>query len=144
MLAQTEAAKPSATSSPSDTVTLEPSPSNTSAPTESETPTPTQTNTPVPVINKATPSITSEGRAAKTAPLRFENKTSKVILVNFPSHNYDQYVFSDTWILYVPWGEYEYQLWIGEDGPYTGSFKINNYDKHTLRITDGKVKFLYP
>jgi hypothetical protein len=141
---QTQTAAPTDIVDPTASNTARPTASDTAVPVDTNTATATHTFTPLPFIKTATASITPELKGGRNAPLRFENKTDEIILVVLPSHNNDQYAFSDSWNLYTPFGEYEYIAWIGDDGPYVGTFRINNIDKHTLTFSDGKVKFHYP
>lgn len=141
-LAETMAAEPTETSRPSQTSTLTASVTSTTRPTDPPSETPTQT--PGPIIKRPTASMAPKLGGGRNAPLRFDNRTDEEILVIFPSHNYDQYLFTNSWNLRTPFGDYEYIIWIGNNGPFVGSFRINNIDKHILTFTEGKVKFHYP
>ena len=142
IIAETMAARPSETPFPSDTPTLLPSSTSTSLPIDTPSVPPIDTATAV--INIAAPTKSPIPSNVRTAPLRFDNQTDEIILVIFPSHNFDEYSFSDSWNLITPEGDYRYVIWIGNDGPYLGEFRITNGDKHTFVFTEGEVKFHYP
>ncbi len=142
IIAETMAARPSETPYPSDTPTTMPSLTSTSLPTDAPSATPIDTATAV--IKIAAPTMSPILSNGRTVRLRFDNQKDEIILVIFPSHNFAEYSFSDSWNLITPVGDYTYVIWIGNDGPYLGNFRITNSDKHTFVFTDGKVKFHYP
>jgi hypothetical protein len=78
------------------------------------------------------------------ATLRFENNSKQNIFAVISGSAYGEYSFSDSWNLMTPWGDYDYLVWIGEEGPFAGSFAITNRDKHTLVIETDKVHFEGP
>lgn len=129
-------------------------PSNTPAPpattSESATLAPTQTTEPT---TASTPTLASETLSPTGTPpsdpsnnalLRFENNTDGVVFVLLDGPIHGEFSFSDSWNLPLPRGDYTYSVWIGDDGPYAGSFTLTNADKHTLRINTDQVRLLGP
>lgn len=78
------------------------------------------------------------------ASLRFQNNTDETIFAILSGRSYGEYSFSDSWNLTTPWGDYNYLVWIGNEGPYGSSFRITNRDKYTLVIDPGKVHMVGP
>ncbi len=80
----------------------------------------------------------------KIAPLKFINRTGEKItfIIRYPI--YKEYIFTDTFRTEIQFGTYEYVAWIGDDGPYVGSFFINNADKWELEFQPGKIIFRIP
>jgi hypothetical protein len=132
---------------PPATFTLEPTftpaPSDTPAPLASNTPVPSPTDTPVAGITDTPLPSRYEGM---TALLKLENTSGQEIYIVIYGTAYYEIRFSGTEykIEDAPWGDYNYTAWIGSDGPYTGFFRITNWDKHTLKFQPGKVTFLGP
>lgn len=139
-IALTQAAAP--TDTPTSTPTDSPEPTATAT----ETPVPTETQAPsataTATVQAAAPTATFvEGR---TAPLLLDNQTDEIVWIVIDAPIYYELRFDDPQLVTVPWGDFHYSVWIGEQGPYSGEFRINNKDKHTLVIEPGKVKFLGP
>ena len=140
-VAETVAAMPTETPQPTATDTPEPTATETPLPTEtpvpSDTPFPTQVFVP-----------TNTFRTDFTAPLRFDNNTDLTIYVIVEGDGngnfYYEARFQDSHNVTVPQGNFTYLVWIGDVGPFSGSFFINNVDKHTLVFETDKVKFLGP
>lgn len=133
--------------------TATPEPTTTAAP-PTDTPTVVQFAQHTPSVAPATltpvPGITDTplpGRyEGQTALLKLENTSGQEIYIVIYGTAYYEIRFSGTEykIEDAPWGDYNYTAWIGSDGPYTGFFRITNWDKHTLRFQPGKVTFLGP
>lgn len=121
--------------------TLTPPIKQTETPFPTFTALPTRTATPT---SPPPPSSTPWVNPKQIATLRFENNTKVNIFAVLRGSGVGEYSFSDSWNLTTPWGDYDYLVWIGDDGPYAGSFKITNRDKHTLVIDPGKVHFEGP
>ena len=135
-IAQTEAARPTETQVPTATSTTPPS----ATPPPSETLPPTLT--PSPTFPPAT--ITPTLDPKRSAPLRFQNDSGYNVYVTLTGAMYGEYAFSDSNIVMVAWGTYNYRVWINGADLYEGSFTINNLDKYTLVIAPNKVHFLGP
>lgn len=135
----TQRALPTNTQQPPATLTPPPSPTETPLPTS--TPLPSETATPTaeyPATN--TPWVNPNNMAS----LRFQNNTDETIFAILSGRSYGEYSFSDSWNLTTPWGDYNYLVWIGNEGPYGSSFRITNRDKYTLVIDPGKVHMVGP
>jgi hypothetical protein len=139
-IALTQAAIP--TDTPSSTPTETPEPTATATLTSSFTDTPAPSATPTAKVQAAKPTATFI--PGKTAPLLLDNRTDEIIWIVIDAPIYYELRFDDPQLVTVPWGDFHYQLWIGEKGPYSGNFRINNKDKHTLVIENGSVKFHTP
>lgn len=139
-IAATQTAQPTNTPQPTATPTATASATETAPPSETPLPSPS----PTPTLALPTVSATPWINPSKTAPLRFENNSGEEIFVILQGPNYGEYRFTKSWNLTSQWGDYSYLLWIGNEGPYAGSFVINNADKHTLVIETDKVHFLGP
>jgi hypothetical protein len=149
-------------------LTLTALPTNTSLPTETPQPTATFTsiaspspsttvtiitNTLPPAIATWTPYGQNESGALETAqtdkadsnaPLLFDNQSGEEIQFIFVSPIYQEYAFDGSMTLILPEGQYSYRAWIGDDGPFSGSFAITNGDKHVLSFRAGKIHFSTP
>jgi hypothetical protein len=137
-IVETQRALPTNTQPPPATLTPPPSPTETALPTATALPSATATSTRVP------PSATAWFNPNETAPLRFDNKSGETIFAVLSGRVYGEYSFSDSWNLTTPWGDYSYLVWIGDEGPYGGSFTITNRDKYTLVIETDKVHMVGP
>jgi hypothetical protein len=135
---QTAAWSLSPTSSPTSTNTPAPSPTATPLPTQTFTPSPSPSATFPP------PTITPTLDPKRSAPLLFQNKTDGNVYVILTGAMYGEYAFSDSNIVMVPWGTYNYRVWIDGVDLHEGSFTINNLDKYTLVIEPDKVHVLTP
>jgi hypothetical protein len=134
----TQRALPTNTQPPPVTLTPPTKPTETPVPTATTEPTLTETSTRVPA------SPTAWFNPNETAPLRFDNKSGENIFAVLSGTVYGEYSFSDSWNLTTPWGDYSYLIWIGDEGPYGGSFTITNRDKYTLVIETDKVHMVGP
>lgn len=136
--------EPSATPQP-PTATAQPSATPESAsPTPSPLP-PTATATVVVNLGPTNTPLPSRYEG-QTALLKFENNTSEEIYIVLYGTAYYEIRFTgkEYKIEDAPWGDYNYTAFIGNEGPYTGFFRITNWDKHTLVFKDSGVNFLGP
>ena len=78
------------------------------------------------------------------APLLLENKSGEEIQFILLSPQYQEYVFKGNMTLIVPEGRYSYRAWMGNQGPFNGSFSITNGDKHVLTFYTDKIHFSTP
>jgi hypothetical protein len=78
------------------------------------------------------------------APVLLQNNTEQTVWVVLDGPIYLEYRFSDTMLILLERGEYDYRVWIGDKGPLQGSFRIGNQDKHTLVFSANKVQFFGP
>jgi hypothetical protein len=46
--------------------------------------------------------------------------------------------------LILPEAQYTYRAWIGDEGPFNGTFSITNGDKHVLTFNADKIHFSTP
>lgn len=136
----TQAALPSDTPSSTPTDTPEPTATATEPPAPTDTQAPTATNT----VVVAGPAPTATFIEGKTAPLLLDNQTDQIVWLVIDAPIYFELRFSDRQLVTMPWGSYHYSAWIGDKGPYTGNFRINNDDKYTLVFQNNKVIVLTP
>jgi hypothetical protein len=134
--------QPTATLQPSSTETLEPSP------TPSETATATRraltTWAPYGAPDAGAFETAKADKSAGNSPLLLENLSGERILFILISPQYQEYAFTDKLGLALPQGQYSYRAWIGDKGPFSGSFALTNPDKHVLRFYSDKVHFSTP
>ena len=147
-LAQTLAAQPSNTQIPTET----PQPTNTSTQTPFATLTETPTAT-IKLISTWAPygqpdsgafETARADKSSRNAPLLLDNRSGERIQFILVSPQYQEYVFTDSLGLVLPQGQYNYRAWIGNDGPFSGSFTLNNPDKHILIFYSDKIHFSTP
>jgi hypothetical protein len=131
---------PSETPTRTLTASPEPTATVTQTPVSTETKLPTATASAFVQVAKPTATFIP----GKTAPLLLDNRTEEIIWIIIDAPIYYELRFDDPQLVTVPWGDFHYSLWIGEKGPYSGTFRINNKDKHTLVIEQGKIKFHVP
>jgi hypothetical protein len=144
-------------------LTLEALPSNTSLPTADPTPTLTP-ETLAPTFSASSPTISSpaaQGTLANVLPTELsatekadksdnstvvllQNNSGQEIWLIIDSPIYLEYRFSDSFTILLPVGVYDYRVWIGKKGPFEGTFRIGNHDKHTMIFSAGKVQFQGP
>jgi hypothetical protein len=79
-----------------------------------------------------------------TSPLLLQNNSGQTVWLIIEAPVYLEYRFSDSMLILVPRGVYHYRAYIGEKGPYEGTFSIGNQDKHTLIFSANKVTFQKP
>ena len=149
-IAQTEAARPTETQVPTATSTTPP----TATPPPTETALPSATGSLSETNSESLPqassptfppaTITPTLDPKRSAPLRFQNDSGYNVYVILTGAMYGEYAFSDSNIVMVAWGTYNYRVWINGADLYEGSFTINNLDKYTLVIAPNKVHFLGP
>ncbi len=139
IMAETQAAIPSETPEPTFTKTSILSPTIEITSTATHTSTPTTTSTP-----EFIPSETAWFNTNLTTRLRFENNTEDSIIVILSGAYNASFTFVASWNLDIPRGDYFYSVWIGDNSEHSGSFIITNADKHTMVISEGKVRFKYP
>jgi hypothetical protein len=150
-------------------LTLTALPTNTSLPTATPQPTATFTSTASPspsttvtimtspllpaAIATWTPYGQSESGALETAqtdkadanaPLSLQNQSGEDIQFILVSPVYQEYAFGGNMTLILSEGQYSYRAWIGNDGPFSGSFAITNGDKHVLTFFSDKIHFSTP
>jgi hypothetical protein len=140
IIAETSAALPTQTPPPSATPT-EPAPL-TETPTQPPAASPAPSLTPTLLL--ATESPTEWINPELSSKLRFENTTGKEIFLILNGPQYNQFTFTASWNFDAQWGDYTYLVWIDGEGPYSGTFRMHNVDKHTLLILDDRVNFHYP
>ncbi|MGH2581982.1 MAG: hypothetical protein ACRDFQ_03700 [Anaerolineales bacterium] len=147
-VALTLTAMPTNTSLP--TSTPQPSSTFTEEPTATPTETPTAT---VRVLTKWAPygvpdaGVFGTARADKSTgntPLLLENLSGERVEFIITSPQYQEYVFTNNLGIVLPQASYDYRAWIGEKGPYIGSFVLNNPDKHVLTFYPNKIHFSTP
>lgn len=147
-VALTLQALPTSTPIPSVTHTLTAQPSATAAaPQSTLTPTATQLAGQGTQANELPTALSATEKADKSdnsTVLFLQNNTDQVIWLIIDSPIYLEYRFSDSFAILLPIGEYHYRVWIGENGPREGRFRIGNHDKHTMIFSAGKVQFLGP
>ncbi len=139
MVAETQAAQPTESPEPTQANTSAPSPTSKNTSTATPTSAPTNTITP-----EFIPSETPWFNANRTARLRFENNTDETIFIILSGTYYVTYNFQTSWNMDIPWGSYNYSVYIGKSSEHSGSFTITNADKHIMVISEGKVRFKYP
>lgn len=136
------------------TNTPQPTSTSSSTPTSEPSPTPTETATVTPqaLTTWAPYGVPDAGafataRADKTTghtPLLLENLSEERVEFILTSPKYQEYVFTNNLGIVLPQGSYSYLAWIGNKGPYSGSFVLNNPDKHVLTFHPNKIHFSTP
>lgn len=136
-------------------------PSETPTPTETLTPTATatETATPEPTITATIPPFYGEFAPAGLPPgvdkgyVLFNNETKiRPVYLNITGITaqgerpyYYKWTFHESqhrWDL--PFGTYDYVIFLGDKKMYSGSFRINNYDKTTFFIRENKLNIAGP
>ncbi len=144
-------------------LTLQALPTNTPLPTFTPTRTLTPTETLAPTLPESSPASTpaAQGTLANTLPtalsatekadksdnstvVLLQNNSGQEVWLIIDSPVYLEYRFSDSFTILVPVGVYHYRVWIGAKGPFEGTFRIGNHDKHTMTFSAGKVQFQGP
>lgn len=155
MMAGTLTAQPTDTPlpTPTSTSTFTPEPTATFAitPTSTETLTPTPTVTLPPFYGEFTPAGLPAG--VRRGYILFENETKiSPVYLNITGKAerqdkpvYYRYTFEGRQHRYeIPFGTYDYVIFLGEKKMFSGSFRINNFDKTTFFIRDNKVVIIGP
>lgn len=148
-IALTLEAMPTDTLSPTAafTVTAEPSATSTESAQATSSPTATGFVASGTQANVGPTQISATELANKkdnSTAVKLQNNTDQIIWLIIEGSGYWEYRFSDSFIILLPLGEYHYRAWIGDDGPYEGSFRIGNPDKHTFVFSNGKVVYQGP
>lgn len=144
---------PTNTPLPTATFTDTPLPSPTQVPTEE----PSNTATSVPQTPVVLSTVTTLGFTDPTqfaedknnksdfnAPLVLDNQSGEEIHLIILSPQYGDYVFTKNMTLILPEATYTYRAWIGNKGPFNGSFSITNGDKHILIFRANNINFSRP
>lgn len=143
-------AAPTQTLLPTATYTATVQPTATTAPTLAEEPALTATLVPagqgtqISLLPTAVSAADVENSNDNRAPVLLQNNTDKNIWLVLDGPVYIEYRFSDTFLILLDRGEYDYRVWIGDNGPIVGSFRIGNQDKHTMIFSANKVQFFGP
>jgi hypothetical protein len=140
MMAETSAAMPATTTFtalPTDTSTP------TAAPTFPPTSTPYAAETSLPTSPPAD-TATPFKAPNKLAPLKLTNNTKQEIRFILSNPGYQEYKFTKTIFIQVQYGSYDYTVYIGTDGPYTGTIFVNNPDKWEFVFDKNGVTFYPP
>ncbi len=151
MMAGTLTAQPTQTPLPTSTFTPEPAATFTITPTPTETLTPTPTATLPPFYGEFTPAGLPAG--VRRGYILFENETNiRPVYLNIQGTAeqqekpvYYRYTFEGRQHRYdIPFGTYDYVIFLGEKKMFSGSVRINNFDKTTFFIRDNKVVIVGP
>jgi hypothetical protein len=142
----TNTVAPSATVQPSATATLEPTLTPSQATTETSSPYPTSqvTATSYGQLSGSDFDEAQDNKTDQNAPLGLVNNSGEDIRFILLSPIYGEYEFSGNMTLILPEGQYTYRAWIGNKGPFSGSFSITNGDKHVLTFHSDKIHFATP
>lgn len=147
MVAETLAAIP--TNTPLPTATDTPVPTETPLPSETPSITPTPTLGATPTFFNVT--MAPGGVSGKQGFIRVENNTkfsTVIITVDGVSANgndpiYLSWQFEKVLFFNIPFGDYRYRITFSNKN-FSGSFKINNDDKTTIRVFDTKIVIVGP
>jgi len=151
MMAGTLTAQPTQTPLPTGTFTPEPTATFTLTPTPTETLTPTPTATLPPFYGEFVPA--GLPASIHRGYILFENETKiRPVYLNIQGTTeqqerpvYYRYTFEERQHRYdIPFGTYQYVIFLGEKKMFSGSFRINNFDKTTFFIRDEKVVIVGP
>lgn len=151
MMAGTLTAQPTQTPLPTATFTPEPTATFTTTPTPTETLTPTPTATLPPFYGEFTPAGLPPG--VNKGYILFENETKiRPVHLNIQGTTaqgerpyYYRWTFDGRQHRHnLPFGTYDYVIFLGEKKMFSGSFRINNFDKTTFFIRDNKVVIAGP
>jgi hypothetical protein len=131
------------------TATLEPTGTATAVVTQGATATSTNAQAVAQgtLISNLPTEVSATDKADKsdaTSPLLLQNNSGQTVWLIIEAPVYLEYRFSDSMLILVPQGVYHYRAYIGENGPYEGTFSIGNQDKHTLIFSANKVTFQKP
>ncbi len=145
-------------------LTLQALPTNTPLPSFTPTPTLPPTETLTPTLSASSPTSSTpaaQGTLANALPtalsatekadksdnstvVLLQNNSGQEVWLIIDSPVYLEYRFSDSFTILLPVGVYHYRVWIGAKGPFEGTFRIGNHDKHTMTFSAGKVQFQGP
>jgi len=147
MVASTLTAQPTATQPPTET----PLPTGTATSLPSETPTPTETVTPTLVPFQGTLAPAGLGGTLPTKAFQIENNTSETLRVYIfgvsqPGEKpvYYDWEVTGKFSFDIVWGNFQYTVMVGNKKTFTGTFRINNYDKTVMRVYMTKVIVVGP
>lgn len=151
MMAGTLTAQPTQTPLPTSTFTPEPTATFTVTPTPTETHTPTPTATLPPFYGEFAPAGLPNG--VNKGYLLFENETDiSPIHLNFHGTTaqgekpyYYKWTFETRQHRHnIPFGTYDYVIFLGDKKIFSGTIRINNFDKTTFFIRKDKVVIVGP
>lgn len=146
----TNTSPPTATATHTDTPqpTVTPSPSEAASETASLVPVQTQvvlmTVTPLGYTDPTQFTEDKNNKADYNAPLVLDNRSGEEIHLIILSPQYGDYLFTKNMTLILPEATYTYRAWIGNKGPFSGSFSITNGDKHLLIFREDNINFSTP
>ena len=146
MLAETQDAyvpPPTNTLEPTLEPTQPPAPTDTTAPTEPPLPTETQF-IPSPTLNWPTETPTPFVPPNEVTLLKIINHTGKEILFIFTQPEYRELRFTKEIKTDIKFGTHYFLVWIGDDGPISGSITVTMTDKYEIVIENDKVKVVIP
>ncbi len=133
------------TSTPAPTNTPQPTGTPTIPPTETMTPMPalTDTSTPVPFNGTLAPAGLNGTLPTKTFIIQnYTSETLRVSIYGVSSPGdkpvYYAYNVTGSYSFQIVWGTFNYTVMVGNKKTFTGSFKINNYDKTVMQVYDSK------
>ena len=139
----TETLVPSPT--PEPTETSPPLPTPTTIPTETLVPTATEfVPSPTPTMVQITLTPTPFVAAWKVAPLKFINNSGEQVLFIFTNPEYIEYRIDKILKEEIYYGTWYYVAYIGDEGPYRGTFVVQNIDKHEIVIEKDKIRIIRP
>lgn len=152
MVAGTLTARPTATARPTDTPTITPTDTPvpfTDTPTSTETATTPPTFTAAPFIGTLAPAGLNGTLPTKT--FLIENHTKYTLRVSIygvssPGEKpvYYEYEVTGNFHFNIVWGNFQYTVMVGDKSTFTGNFRINNYDKTTMRVYNNQVLIIGP
>ncbi len=151
MMAGTLTAQPSQTPLPTSTFTPQPSATFTITPEPTATFTPEPTATLPLFYGEFTPA--GLPASINRGYILFENETKiRPVTLNIQGTTdqqerpvYYRYTFEERQHRYnIPFGTYQYVIFLGEKKIFSGSFRINNFDKTTFFIREDKVVIVGP
>ncbi len=151
MMAGTLTAQPTETPLPTSTFTPQPTATFTLTPTLTETLTPTPTATLPPFYGEFVPAGLPNG--VNRGLVLFENETQiRPVHLNIQGTTaqgekpyYYRWTFDESRHKYdLPFGTYDYVIFLGEKKIFSGSVRIYNFDKTTFFIREDKVVIAGP
>ena len=131
---------------PTATNTLPPTltPTATQVFTATVTSSPTVYVTDTPAYVAPTPTDTPFVASYKETPLKFVNQTNKDVYFKFTSPITDEFDATGGYAMKVPFGNYKFLAWVGEEGPFSGTINAKGFNKIEIWFREDKVKIVYP